>query len=65
MLPEGSITKKKIKEKEYYYHRITTNGKRNENYLRFEEVAELKMQTEKRKKLEKELKKIKALVKLI
>lgn len=63
MLPEGSITKKKIKEKEYYYHRITTNGKRNENYLRFEEVAELKMQIEKRKKLEKELKKIKALVK--
>ncbi len=28
MLPEGSVTKKKIREKEYYYHRITRNGKR-------------------------------------
>ena len=25
MLPEGSVTKKKIREKEYYYHRITNN----------------------------------------
>ena len=31
ILPEGSITKKKIKAKEYYYHRITINGKRTEN----------------------------------
>ena len=37
ILPQGSITKKKIKEKEYYYHRITQNGKRIENYLSFEE----------------------------
>ncbi len=63
MLPEGSITKKKIKEKEYYYHRITRNGRRTETYLRFEEVPELKIRIEKRKKLEKELKKLKALVK--
>ena len=28
ILPEGSITKKKVKDKEYYYHRITHNGKR-------------------------------------
>ena len=28
ILPEGSITKKKVKDKEYYYHRITRNGKR-------------------------------------
>lgn len=33
ILPEGSITKKKIKDKEYYYHRITRNGKRVENYI--------------------------------
>ena len=25
VLPEGSITKKKINNKEYYYHRITRN----------------------------------------
>ena len=24
ILPEGSITKKKIKDKEYYYHRISS-----------------------------------------
>ena len=41
-LPEGSITKKKIKDKEYYYHRINQNGKRIENYLKFEEVPELR-----------------------
>ena len=34
LLPEGSITKKKIKEKDYYYHRISINGKRVEKYLR-------------------------------
>lgn len=33
ILPEGSITKKKIKNKEYYYHRTVQNGKRVENYL--------------------------------
>ena len=48
MLPEGSITKKKIKEKEYYYHRITRNGKRVENYISFENVPELKSQIDKR-----------------
>lgn len=32
MLQEGSITKKKIKGKEYYYHRINRDGKRVENY---------------------------------
>jgi len=45
-LPEGSITKKKIKEKEYFYHRITTNGKRVENYLSFEKISELKSQAQ-------------------
>ena len=62
ILPEGSITKKKIKDKEYYYHRITRNGKRVENYLSFEEVPDLSVQIEKRKALEKELKKLKVLV---
>ena len=35
ILPEGSITKKKIRDKEYYYHRITRNGKRVEKYIDF------------------------------
>lgn len=62
LLPEGSITKKKIKEKKYYYHRMTINGKRVEKYLAFEDVSDLKAQIEKRKDLEKQLKELKALV---
>lgn len=62
ILPEGSITKKRINGKEYYYHRITQNGKRSEKYIRFEEIPELSAQIEKRKALEKELKKLKAFV---
>lgn len=59
ILPGGSITKKKIKEKDYYYHRITRNGKRIENYVSFEELPELKAKIERRKALEKELKELK------
>lgn len=59
VLPEGSITKKKIKDKEYYYHRVTRDGKRVEKYISFEEVPELKSLIEKRKNLEKELKELK------
>ncbi|MBP3351896.1 MAG: AAA family ATPase [Lachnospiraceae bacterium] len=62
VLPEGSITKKKIKEKEYYYHRINQNGKRTESYLSFEEVPKLRARIEKRKALEKEWKELKAQV---
>ena len=62
LLPEGSITKKKIKDKEYFYHRITRNGKRVENYLSFEVVPELKAQIDKRKTFEKELKLLKSQV---
>ena len=62
VLPEGSITKKRIKDKEYYYHRITINGKRTETYLDFAEVPVLKVQIEKRKVLEKQLKELKLLV---
>ena len=59
MLPEGSITKKNIKGKDYYYHRIVRDGKRLENYVSFEEVQALKERIEKRKALEKELKDLK------
>ena len=53
ILPEGSITKKKIRDKEYYYHRITRNGKRVEKYIDFKDVSELKDRIDRRKKLEK------------
>lgn len=59
MLPEGSITKKKINNKDYYYHRITIDGKRKEIYVRFEELSELNSQINKRKMLEKKLKELK------
>lgn len=62
ILPEGSITKKTIKGKEYYYHRVSKNGKRSENYVSFEDAPELASQIKKRKALEKELKELKNLV---
>ena len=62
VLPEGSVTKKKIKDKDYYYHRIIRNGKRRENYISFEQVPELKKKIDKRKALEKELKELKRML---
>lgn len=59
VLPEGSISKKKIKDKDYYYHRITVNGKRTEKYVDFDELEELSAGIDKRKSLEKELKSLK------
>lgn len=59
ILPEGSITKKKIRDKEYYYHRITRNGKRVEKYIDFKDVSELKDRIDRRKKLERDLKELK------
>ncbi len=62
LLPPGSIVAKKIKGKEYYYHRITQNQKRRELYVDFEQVQELRNQIEKRKQLEYELKKFKKMI---
>ena len=62
VLPEGSITKKKIKDKDYYYHRITRSGKRIENYVSFEQVPDLKEKIEKRKALEKKLRELKRML---
>ena len=62
LLPPGSIAVKKIKGKDYYYHRITQNQKRTETYVDFDQVEELRAQIEKRKELETELKKLKRLV---
>lgn len=59
VLPAGGVSKKNVHGKVYYYHRITENGKRMEKYVKAEDVDELKSNIEKRKKLEKELKKLK------
>ena len=62
VLPEGSITKKKIRDKDYYYHRVTRDGKRIENYVSFDQVPDLKEKIEKRKTLEKKLKELKRML---
>lgn len=59
VLPAGGVSKKNVHGKIYYYHRITQNGKRMEKYVKAEDVDELKSNIEKRRKLEKELKKLK------
>ncbi len=61
LLPPGSIAVKKVRGKEYYYHRVTQNQKRTETYVDFDHVDELRAQIEKRKELEAELKKLKRL----
>lgn len=58
-LPPGSLSVKKVKGKEYYYHRYTADGKRSENYVDFDHIEDLRAQIEKRKSLEAELKKLK------
>lgn len=62
LLPPGSIAVKKIKGKDYYYHRVTRDQKRSETYIASNKVSELRSQIEKRKRLEAELKKLKSLV---
>ena len=54
VLPVGGVSKKNVRGKTYFYHRITQNGKRTEKYVKAEDVDELKSNIEKRKKLEKE-----------
>lgn len=59
-LPEGAVTKKRIKDRDYYYHRVTRNGKRTETYISFESVEDLKDKIERRRELEKRLKELKS-----
>ena len=56
-LPPGSVSKKTIKDKIYYYHRVKRDGKIKETYVSFDEVDKLKAQIKKRRELEKKLKK--------
>lgn len=57
-LPQGSITVKRIKGRDYYYHRVIKNGNRTENYIAFDQVDGLRAQISERKALEAMLKKL-------
>lgn len=59
-LPEGTVTRKRIKDKDYFYHRVTRNGKRTETYISFESVEDLRDKIERRKNLEKRLKELRS-----
>ena len=58
-LPAGSITKKNVRGKEYFYHRWTENKKRREKYIPADELENFCDQIERRKALEQELKTLK------
>ena len=58
-LPAGSITKKSVNGKEYFYHRWTENKKRREKYIPADELEDFRAQIERRKELEQELKALK------
>lgn len=57
-LPSGSITRKMIHGKEYFYHRWMENRKRREKYIPADEVECLRVQIEQRKMLVRELKEL-------
>ena len=58
-LPDGSITKKTINGKEYFYHRRTENKKRREKYIPTDELDNFRARIERRKDVEQELKELK------
>ena len=55
-LPAGSITKKTVSGKVYFFQRWTEDKKRKEKYVSGEDVPALRAQIEERKALETELK---------
>ena len=58
-LPAGSITKKTVNGKEYFYHHWTENKKRKEKYIPVDELENFHAQIEQRKKLDQDLKALK------
>ena len=58
-LPAGSITKKTVNGKEYFYHRWTEDKKRREKFIPADELESFRAQIEQRKTLEQELKSLK------
>ncbi len=57
-LPIGSIGKKTVDGRTYYYHRFYINGKRKERYIPAENVEAFRKQVDKRKELEHEQKEV-------
>ena len=51
-LPVGSITKKNVSGKDYFYHRWTENKKRREKYIPADELENFRAKIERRKALE-------------
>ena len=58
-LPAGSVTKKTVNGKEYFYHRWTQDRKRREKYIPAGELEGFRARIERRKELERELKALK------
>lgn len=58
LLPAGSIGKKTVNGKIYYYHRFYENGKRKEKYIPQDRLVDMQAAVEKRKALEEELKEL-------
>ena len=58
-LSAGSVTKKTVNGKEYFYHRWTENKKRREKYIPADELENFRAQIERRKEQEQELKALK------
>ena len=58
-MPKGSVAKKSVNGKTYYYHRYNENGKRTEKYIDFDSVDTLRKQIDERKALEAKLKELK------
>lgn len=54
-LPAGTVAKKRIKGREYFYHRWSEDGTRHEKYLPAGEAQALMAQIERRKQLEQKL----------
>ena len=54
-LPAGSVTKKTVSGKDYFYHRWTENKKRREKYIPADELETFCAQIEQRKELEQEI----------
>ncbi len=55
-LPSGSVTKKRVNGRIYFYHRFSVDGKRKEKYIPAEEVENLRQRIDYRKSLQSEVK---------
>ena len=57
-LPSGSVTKKRVNGRIYFYHRFSVDGKRKEKYIPAEEVENLRQRIDYRKSLQSEIKEL-------